>query len=134
MSTRGSRSSKLDLKEARGLYEQGLSFAQVGRRLGYSATYLARRFKSAGIQARPEGRPLATPAPSVDLDELIRLREEGWTYPRLGERYGLSDDAARTRYLRAKGRPLRRAEAERRGVAWDRSLTTLEVYNAEVVQ
>lgn len=116
MTTRGLRFSKLDLDEARRLYEQGLSFAQVGRQLGYSATYLARCFKVARIPARPEGRSLTTPAPPVGLDELVRLREEGWSYPRLSERYGLSADAVRTRYLRAKGLPLRRAEAERLGV------------------
>ena len=110
------RTSELDLERARQLYEAGLSFSQVGREIGYSATYLARRFKAAGIPARPEGRPLTTPAPAVDLDELVTLREHGWTYPRLAERYGLSADAVRTRYLRAKGLPLRRAEAERHGV------------------
>jgi len=106
----------LDLERARELYEAGLSFSQVGRELGYSATYLARRFKAAGIPARPEGRPMSAPAPAVDLQELVQLREDGWTFPRLADRYGLSDDAVRTRYLRAKGLPLRRAEAERLGV------------------
>lgn len=124
MTTLGLRFSKLDLDEARRLYEQGLSFSQVGRQLGYSATYLARCFKAAGIPARAEGRPLTTPAPPVDLDELVRLREEGWSYPRLSERYGLSDDAVRTRYLRAKGLPLRRAEAQRRGVPFPSSSRT----------
>lgn len=114
------RRSALDLDRARVLYEAGLSFSQVGRELGYSATYLARRFKVAGIPARPEGRPLTTAAPAVDLQELVRLRENGWTYPSLAQRYGLSADAARTRYLRAKGLPLRRAEAERRGIPFRR--------------
>ena len=67
-------------------------------------------FEAAGI--------LAKPAPQVDLDEFVRLREAGWSYPRLAERYGLSNDAVRTRYLRAKGLPLRGAEAERRGIPW----------------
>lgn len=61
---------------------------------------------------------MPTPAPVVDLAELVQLREDGWTFPRLARRYGLSDDAVRTRYLRAKGLPLRRAEAERLGVAF----------------
>ncbi|GAB2586548.1 hypothetical protein GCM10009593_26990 [Microlunatus antarcticus] len=111
-----SRPSTLDLDRARRLYEAGLSFSRVGAELGYSATYLARRFKTAGLPVRPSGRPLATPAPPVDLPELVQLSESGWTYSRLAERYDMSTDAVRTRYLRAKGRPLRRAEAERRGV------------------
>ena len=110
------RPRRLDLGEARRLYESGLSFAQVGLELGYSATWLARLFKATGIPSRPDGRPLTTPAPPVDIGELVRLREVGWTYPQLGARYGLSDDAVRSRYLRAKGLPLRRAEADRRGV------------------
>lgn len=108
----------MDVDEARRLYDSGLSFSQVGKRVGYSATYLARRFKAAGIPVRPSGRPFTTPAPAVDVEELVRRREEGWTYPRLAEAYGLSADGARTRYLRAKGLPLRRAEAARRGVSF----------------
>ena len=110
------RARRLDLEWARDLYEAGLSFSEVGREVGYSATYLARCFKADGIPARPAGRPMTTPAPAVDLEELVGLREQGWTFPRLALRYGLSKDAVRTRYLRAKGLPLRRAEAERRGV------------------
>jgi len=107
----------MDVDEARRLYDSGLSFAQVGQRVGYSATWLARRFKAAGIPVRPSGRPLTTSVPDVDLKELVRRRDAGWTFPRLARAYGLSDDAVRTRYLRAKGLPLRRAEVDRRGVA-----------------
>jgi lambda repressor-like predicted transcriptional regulator len=106
----------LDLAQARDLYEAGLSFRQVGREIGYSGTSLARCFKAAGIPTRPGGRPFPTPAPAVDPQELVRLREDGWSFPRLAEWYRLSNDAVRTRYLRAKGLPLRRAEAERLGV------------------
>lgn len=107
--------STLDLEEARRLYDSGLSFTQVGQHIGYSATYLARRFKAA-VPVRPSGRPLTTPAPTVDVEELVQLHDAGTTYRQLSERYGISDDAVRTRYLRARGLPLRRAEAERRGV------------------
>lgn len=100
----------MNVDEARRLYDSGLSFAQVGERVGYSATWLARRFKAAGIPVRPSGRPFTTPAPDVDLEELVRRRDAGWTFPRLARAYGLFDDAARARYLRAKGLPLRRAE------------------------
>lgn len=112
----GRRPQTLDLERARRLYEAGLSFSQVGLEVGYSGTYLARCFKAAGIPVRPAGRPLTTPAPVVDVQELVGLRESGWTFPRLAQRYGVSNDVVRTAYLRAKGLPLRRAEAERRGV------------------
>lgn len=108
----------MDVDEARRLYDSGLSFSQVGQCVGYSATCLARRFKAAGIPVRPSGRPLNTPAPDVDLEELVRRREAGWTFPRLARAYGLSTDSVRARYLRAKGLPLRRTEAARRGVAF----------------
>lgn len=111
----------MDLDEARRLYDSGLSFSQVGRQIGYSATWLARRFKAAGIPVRPSGRPLTTPAPDIDPEELVRRREAGWTFPRLAETYGLSDDGVRARYLRAKGLPLSRAEAARRGVVFRRA-------------
>ena len=55
------------------------------------------------MPARAESRPLTTLAPVDDMDELVQLREEGWTFPRLAGRYGLSDDAVCTRYLRAEG-------------------------------
>lgn len=108
----------MDIDEARRLYDSGLSFAQVGRRTGYSATWLARRFKAAGIPVRPSGRPLTTPAPAVDPDELIQRRDAGWTFPELARAYGIPVDGARARYLRAKGLPLTRAEAARRGVTF----------------
>lgn len=41
MGTLGMRWSKLDLDEARRLYESGLSLAQVGRKLGYTQSYIA---------------------------------------------------------------------------------------------
>lgn len=98
------RWSQADIDHARRLYESGLASPQLGRRLGYSATWLARVFKKAGIPVRPSGRPMTTPAPSVDIDELVRLREDGWSYTRIGRHCGPSDDIVRKRYLRVTGR------------------------------
>lgn len=117
MSRSRKRWSEADLEHARALYEGGLSFAQLGRELGYSATWLARVFKKAGVPVRPSGRPMTSPAPTVDLDELKALRETGWTYVELGTRYGISTAMARAKYFRLVGRPLNAMEARRRAEA-----------------
>lgn len=111
--TAGMRWSRLDLDEARRLYEAGLSFSQLGQRLGYCRSYLARRFKSAGIPVRPEGRAPRTPAPHVDLAEIVRRRERGQTFPAIAEALGISNDMARDRYLQAEGRERRAHERSR---------------------
>ena len=111
VSTLGKGWSTLDLQEAHRLYQSGLSFEQLGRKLGYSKSYLARRFRAAGISVRPSGRPLTSPAPEVDVHELVLLRESGSTYPNLADRYGISVASARARYYRATGRPLRSTDA-----------------------
>ena len=121
MTTRGVRWSKLDLEQARTLYEGGLSFSQVGSKLGFSATYLARRFKAAGIPARPSGRPFTTPSPPVDVNEIVRLREAGESFPAIGAALGIGHDMVRDRYLRATGKPRRtpdRPAGQRRALTW----------------
>lgn len=114
MSRSRKRWSEAGLQHARELYDGGLSFAQLGRELDYSATWLARVFKKAGVPVRPSGRPLTSPGPLVDLVELKELRESGWSYGQLGTRYGISSATARSKYFRLIGRPLNAAEARRR--------------------
>lgn len=84
-----------------------MSFRQLAERLGYTQSYLARRFKTAGIPTRPSGRPLTTPAPEVDPAEIVRLRAAGESFPAIARALGVSTDMARDRYLRATGRPRR---------------------------
>ncbi len=97
----------LDLDEARRLYESGMSCRQIGERMGMSYSRVASHLREAGVPMRPSGRPLTTPAPEVNIQELVRLREAGATFPHLAARFGLSRDAVRDRYLRATGRPRR---------------------------
>jgi hypothetical protein len=96
-----------DLSEARRLYGSGMSCRQIGERLGLSYSRVACHLREAGVSMRPSGRPLTSPALEVNVQELVRLRESGATYPCLAARYGSSTDAARDHYLRATGRPRR---------------------------
>ena len=110
MGTLGMRWSTLDLDEAHRLYAGGMSFSQVAAELGSTKSYIAKRFRQAGLPARPSGRPLTTPAPDVDPADIVRLRDAGRTYPQIAVELGLSKDSARDQYLIATGRP-RRATA-----------------------
>ena len=109
MGTLGKRWSRLDLDEAHRLYMGGMSFSQVAAELGCTKSYVARRFREAGLAARPSGRPLTTPAPDVDPVDIVRLRDAGCSYPQIAAELGLSEDSARDRYLHATGRPRRAA-------------------------
>jgi len=83
MSRRRKRWPQADVENAQALYDGRLGFAQLGQRLGYSATWLARVLKTAGIPVRPSGRAFTSPGPQVDLDELRYLREQGWSYQKI---------------------------------------------------
>ena len=107
MGTLGMRWSTLDLDEAHRLYVGGMSFSQVAAELGCTKSYVVRRFREAGLQARPSGRPLTSPAPVVDSADIVRLRDAGCSFPQIAAELGLSTDSARDRYLIATGRPRR---------------------------
>lgn len=109
MGTLGKRWSRLDLDEAHRLYAGGMSFSQVAAELGCAKSYLTRRFREAGLPARPSGRPLTTPAPVVDPVDIVRLRDAGHSYPQIAAELGLSRDIVRDRYLAATGLPRRTA-------------------------
>jgi len=110
VSTLGMRWSRLDLDEAHRLYVGGMSFSQVAAELGCTKSYVVRRFREAGLAARPSGRPLTTPPPVVDPADIVRLRDDaGWSFPQIASELGLSRDNARDRYLLATGRPRRTA-------------------------
>ena len=47
-----------------------------------------------------------------ELKRVVELREAGHAYTVIAERMGLSEQAARNRYLRSQGRPLRRRKGE----------------------
>ena len=112
MTTLGKRWSTLDLEEARRLYDGGLSFRQVGERLGFTQSYVAARFRREGIPRRPSGRPLPTPAPEVDPAEIVRRKQAGETFVLIAAALGISRHMARDRYLLAVGRA-RRAPRQR---------------------
>lgn len=93
----------LDLDEARRLYESGLSFSELGLRLGLSKGYLSKQFAVAEIPVRPRGRTVLTPEPQIDVEALVGLRDAGATFARLGDLFGITPAYARVRYRRAKG-------------------------------
>lgn len=117
MGTLGKRWSTLDLDEAYRLYMGGMSFSQVAATLGYTKSYVARRFRKAGLPARPSGRPLTTPAPDIDPADIVRLRAAGCSFPQIAAKLDLSTDSARDRYLIATGRPRRSASHKPKTVA-----------------
>ncbi|WP_157720029.1 helix-turn-helix domain-containing protein [Microlunatus sagamiharensis] len=107
MSTLGKRWSTLDLEEARRLYEAGMSFREVGERLGFAPSYIAARFRRDGVPCRAPGRPLPTPAPEVDPAEIVRRKQGGESFIAIAADLGISRDMARDRYLLASGLPRR---------------------------
>jgi len=115
--TLGKRWSRLDLDEAHRLYVGGMSFSQVAAELGCTKSYVVRRFREAGLRARPSGRPLTSPAPDVDPADIVRLRDAGSSYVQIGAELGLSKDSARDRYLKATGRVRRTASRVPRSTA-----------------
>jgi len=118
MGTHGQRWSTLDLEEARRLYDSGLSFREVGERLGFAPSYIAARFRRDGVPCRPSGRPLPTPAPEVDSAEIVDRKQRGESFVAIAAALGMSRDMVRDRYLIAVGRPRRATERRRRSFTW----------------
>lgn len=85
----------------------------VGRHLGFSESYVARRFGRDGVPCRASGRPLPAPAPKVDAAEIVRRRQGGESYIAIATALGISRDMARDRYLLAAGLPRRTSKRPR---------------------
>ena len=81
-------------------YESGMSVAAVAEKYGVAPETASRRLRAAGVTIRPAA--LAIPEPEVETAR--RLRAEGWSYERIGTRYGCSRAGAY--------KALKRAEAD----------------------
>lgn len=75
-------------------YVSGLSASQVADKYGVSLTTVLDRLRKAGVT-----RPLGKVTPE-DVVEMARLRQAGWTYREIGERYGVTRHAVAMRLSR----------------------------------
>ena len=75
-------------------YRSGKTVYELGREFGIHRT-------TVGIILRRQGlAPVRRSACEQHRDEIMRLRNEGVSYRRIGERYGLSDTAIRDFVMR----------------------------------
>jgi hypothetical protein len=86
-------------------YARGERIAAIGGRLGMGHRHVRAVLVAAGIQVRPKGRP---PIPANTVEEITRLRHEGWSFARIGTHVGMSAStvrAASARHRRAQSCP-----------------------------
>ena len=99
----------MDLERAVALYQQGHTVRQIAAELGMSYGRVAVHLRRAGVEMRA-----GAPSADVSTEEIIRLREQGLTWPEIAERVGMSAPGCRLTG------PPRDAEAHRLG-QWGRS-------------
>lgn len=87
-----------DTDEMARLMDQGLSWAQIGARLGIKANLACRRARQLGIKrtVRVAGRPGAT----VDAELLARMAGDGSTWAQIADALGVTESIAYRAALR----------------------------------
>jgi hypothetical protein len=92
---------RLDPEEARRLYEQGWTNAQIAERFGVTPLRVSIVLREMGVR-RPPHRPTRPPvdippaprrpggARRLDPDEALRLYQQGWTNAQIAERFGVT--------------------------------------------
>jgi hypothetical protein len=83
-------------------YVSGASILALAKRWGLHRTTVAEHLRSAGVEIRQRG------IPTDQLDEAIRLYQEGWSCQRLADRYKCDDETVR-QSLKKQGILFRRA-------------------------
>ncbi|MCL2467833.1 MAG: hypothetical protein FWF02_04470 [Micrococcales bacterium] len=79
-------------------YLEGKTVYELGAQFGVGRQTVSVHLRRRGVTMRMGG---VLPA---DCPELLRLRDQGWSFARLGERFGVDPDTAR-RVVRLAGRP-----------------------------
>jgi transposase len=68
------------------LYGQGVRIVEIGKRVGFGHRRVRQVLTDAGVQIHPRGRRPA----EGRRDEVVRLRDQGWSYARIGRHLGVS--------------------------------------------
>jgi len=78
------------------LYLKGDTAAEIAVQLGCSADTVLRWLRDAGVPLRRPGRRKRR---DVDTQKIVKLREEGHGWYKIGQEVGMSHSAVRSRYL-----------------------------------
>lgn len=84
--------------EIRAAYEAGDTCLGLARAYGVPETIMREFFRRVGIAMRPQGK-----VSSNEVVEMLRMREAGWTYRDIGERFGVTRSAVSLRLNRSQG-------------------------------
>lgn len=76
-------------------YASGMGCVLLSRKYGVAENTVLVHLKASGVELRPRGK--LTPE---EAEELVRLRQDGWTLRALAERYGVSRAAVSSRLSR----------------------------------
>ena len=79
-------------------YRGGVGSWRLARKYGVSDSTVLARLKAAGVEIRTE--PVEDPAQVATVQEMARLRDEGWTLSRIGERFGITRQTVAMRLRR----------------------------------
>ena len=95
----GCHRTRADLDQARGLYESGLTLAEVSEQVGIAASRLSQHLRRLGVTMRP-----ASPRRrSAANKKIVQLRDSGLAWRQIAGQVGMSVPGARQRYLEAQG-------------------------------
>lgn len=79
---------KVDLKKLRDLAREGVSYAEMGRKLKISTSSAFLLCRRLGIT---NGQRSGPQAKEIPVDRVVSLRvDKGWTFQRLADKYGVS--------------------------------------------
>ncbi|MCL2780095.1 MAG: helix-turn-helix domain-containing protein [Actinomycetia bacterium] len=79
------------------LYTQGTRIADIGRQYGIGHRQVRRVLADAGVVIRPRGRQ---PMLAGRQHEVMELRDQGWSYARIGGRMGVNATTVRDHVIR----------------------------------
>lgn len=83
------------VEEIRAAYEAGATCQGLALEYGVPESTMRGFFRREGIVIRPNGKIAA-----ADVTEMARLRDEGWTYREIGERFKVTRHAVAMRLRR----------------------------------
>lgn len=78
-------------------YRDGHSMSVIARKYGVSTNTIRNRLVGAGEPLRKQGCPSNRKPIPLDLEEIKRLRELGFTHKKIAQRYGVCEKTIRNR-------------------------------------
>jgi hypothetical protein len=88
----------VDVKRAADLYAQGWTLRRIGAELGVHWSTASQQLQKAGITMR-RGAPPAHPA---STQQILKLRDQGLTWPEIAAQVDMTVSGAWSRYRRAQ--------------------------------